>query len=509
MSSEFEPFSKPETHQVGGRVVTSAFLLWLTTALTRIAQLLTTVVLARVLSPDDFGIVALATTVVGVVSIVSDLQVSNAIIKAKSLSRAHFDTAFTISLLRGVGISLLIFLSSGFLARAFGDQRLEAVLCAMAVPILLGCLNNPFLSFYARELDFKRESKRQVASAVVGAAAGLASVLLLRSYWAIVISTVASSAAMLVLSYCKIPWRPRLGLSKAREMVSFGVWLVLVGILDFLNGRIDYLLIGKRLGNQTLGAYHLGQQVAILTTGDVVAPLSRALFPAFSMMSNDINRLRRAYLEAQTVTLTLALPIGFGMSAIAKEVVYLLLGPQWAISAIVVTYIAPLIALQTMLAGIEMVALTMDRGRDLFFRSATFLLFRVLVLVICFYFWGFMGIVLGRVLTGSFFLVYGLQLAAKITRGRLLDPIVTGWRSVVSVALMYGSLMVVPSIQLEGLDSALLLAGLTGKIFLGAAVYVISNSVLWIASGCPRGAERRILDQVVRLLHRFAAVVGR
>ncbi|WP_439405733.1 lipopolysaccharide biosynthesis protein [Bradyrhizobium sp. DASA03076] len=499
MQREIDFLVDENRHEVGGRLVNSAAVLWATTAFSRAAQLISTAILARMLTPDDYGIIALATAAVGFINILSDFQVSGAIIKSQSLTRAHLDTAFTISLIRGLITGILLVLSSGLVAHLLGDERLKDVLCIMAIPSLLACLNNPLLSVYSKRLDFARESRRQIVSIVIGAAAGITAAFMLRNYWAIVLGSIASSTSMLFLSYYNIPWRPRLDLSKTKEIVSFGVWLILIGALDYLNGRVDYLLIGRRFGSETLGAYHIGQQITVMTTGDCVAPLSRALFPAFSLMSSDVERLRKAYREAQSVILAMALPIGFGMSAVARDAVYLFVGPQWEISVNVVVCIAPLIALQTMLAGIETVALSMDRGRDLFVRAAVFFIFRVSVLVAGFHLGGLMGIVIGRVITGSFFILYGLHLAARITHSRMLDPITASWRSITSVTIMYATLMLLPNSHFGYVGPLALTAILAGKIVLGASIYVISHSLLWIACGAPAGAERRMIDQLGKL----------
>jgi O-antigen/teichoic acid export membrane protein len=488
---------------IGNRLASSAVLLWGTTMLLRVLQLATTAILARILDPADYGLVAIAMVVVGVLNILSNFQFGNAIIKTRELGAAHLDTAFTLNLIRGVLSAAALVALARPVSGYMHEPRLAAILYVLAVPALVGGLHNPFFFLFARDLNFLRESRRDALATVLGSAAGIAAAFLFRSYWALVIGAVTTQLTAPCFSYWRVPGRPRLSLAKSREILGFGSWLVLMNALDFLNWRVDYVLIGQGLGPKALGAYNLGGTLTNTATGDVVSSLGRALFPAFSMLAHDPARLRQGYRQIQSITLTIALPIGFGMSAVAADVVLLLFGGKWGMAIPVVTLLAPMAALQTMIASIEALALSADKGRLLFFRSGAFFVVRVALMFGGFYLGGYVGIIYSRVISGTFFLLYGLALAAAITGGHWYDPIVASWRSFAAVAVMYAGLAWLPFADAWRLGVAGLAAVLGAKILLGAVLYVGVHGALWWACGRPDGAERRLLQQAARLLRKM------
>lgn len=488
-----------DTQRIGDRVAMGAAMLWATNMLLRVMQLATTAILARLLTPSDYGVVAMATAIVGLLDILSNLQVGSAIMRTQDLTQDHVDTAFTLNMLRGLASALLLAILARPLSIVMHDGRLEDVLYVLALSAFLASIHNPHFLLFARNLDFRRDSERKAIAAIGGSCVGIAMALVMRNYWALVVSSLATSALTMLMSYWRVPGSIRLSLRRSAEMFSFGSWLLLVNVIDYINSRIDYFLIGGRLGARLLGAYHVGQQITLMATGDVVAPLSNALLPAFSIMSADAERQRSSYRQMQSITLALALPIGFGTSLLAKDIILLLVGKQWLMAVPVIFYLAPIIALHTMVAGIEALALANGQGRLLFIRTAIFLGVRGALMFAGFFLGGFMGIIFARVISGSFFLLYGLGLAARITGGTIWDPVWASWRSFVSVGAMVGVLVLLSFIDPGQTSYGVLLLLLVVKIFAGALAYGGTHLLLWLAAGRPHGAETRLLEQASRI----------
>src|SRR6202008_3825774 len=127
------------------------------------------------------------------------------------------------------------------------------------------------------------------------------------SYWALVLSTVAGNIVTTALSYWRGPGTAGIGLSKGRELLSFGTWMIGINVLNYINNRTDYFIIGRNLGSADLGAYHVGQQFPPMAPGDIIAPISTPLLPAFSKLLGAPATLRNAYRQVQATTLALAL----------------------------------------------------------------------------------------------------------------------------------------------------------------------------------------------------------
>lgn len=475
-----------ESAGVGTRVASSVALLWSTNMLMRGMQLATTAILARLLTPGDYGLIAIAATVAGFIDLMSNLQTGGALMRLKELTGEHLGSAFSVNMIRGLLTSLALVLLAQPLADYMGDARLAGVLYALAPSALMNSLHNPYFLLFARNIDYRREAKRNALAAIGGSMAGIAVALAVPSYWALVAGSLCTSAIALGLSYWRVPGMPRPTLKKSAEFLSYGSWLILINLMEYANSKVDYLLIGKGLGNRPLGAYHLGQQVTVMATGDIVAPMSQALMPAFSILSGDPERLRAAYRRLQSLTLALALPVGFGVSALAEPIVFLLVGRQWEQAIPVIHFLAPIIALQTVIASIESLALATHNGRLLVIRTFIYLCVRTGLMFAGFYMGGYPGIIYARMLSGSFFLIYGLTLAAHITGSRWFDPLAASWRSFASVAVMWCVLYALPAEDT--------LVALGSRILLGGALYIGTHLLLWKLSGLPEGAESKLLE---------------
>lgn len=483
-----------QTERVGSRVANSAAILWATNMAVRVLQLLTTAVLARLLTPADYGVVALATMVTGLLDVLSNLQVGGSIIRTGRLEKAHLDTAFTLELLRGGATALVLVILASPAASALRQPELKSIFYVLAAMSALTCCSNPYFILLERDLDFRRESRRLVAASALGAVVGISTALTFRSYWALIASNSAVALFNCAFSYIGIPRRPGISVRKFRELFAFGSWTLLINVLTYVNSRIDYTLIGRNLGPRELGAYHIGQQTIITTTGDMVGPLGRAIFPAFAIVADDPIRLRRSYRRAQTTILALSLPIGFGVSVLGRDLILLLVGRQWLAAVPVVTVLAPLIALQTMNAGVDGLAYALGRTRALFFRTLAFLVVRAAAMIAGFSIDGFMGVIHARIFSGTFMLLYGLGLGSKLAGVRVVEPILDSWRSFASVAAMYLCLVSVPRF-FEG-DLLHVALATAMKVVLGVTVYGSLHLLLWKAAGSPDGAETSVLERV-------------
>jgi PST family polysaccharide transporter len=494
------PLGARQATQVRDRVATGVALIWLTTVFQRVVQVVTALLLARLLTPQDYGLVAVALIVAYFLDVVTNVQMGSAIARIDDLDQAHLDTGFTLGLLRGVLSAAVIALLARPTALLMHDHRLEAVLYAYMIPPLLIGLQNPYFSLFSRNLDFGKQSGREALAFLAAAIAGISIALVYHSYWAIVANGITAEIVRLALSHWRVPGRPGLSLSKAGEMLGFGGWITMVNTVDYINWRLDYALLGNRLGVTAVGLYNVANQLTTTITLDVVAALAQTLLPAFSTIAKDRSRVSNAYRDVQTVTLALALPIGFGISAVAPYLVPFLVGKQWVAAVPAVQILAPVTALQTMTASIEALAYTYGQGRQLLKRSIISLLWRANFMLAGFFVAGFLGVIVARAASGVGLLIYNLFLVKRLTTAPVLGQLLAGWRSIVSGAVMWLVVAVILRVPYPGtLEAGQLAANLGVQIVTGAAVYAGLHLLLWAALGRPDGAERRLYAQAVRI----------
>ena len=482
-----------------GKLINAATLLSLSTLGIRTLGLATTTVLARVLHPADYGLVALAATVTGFLDVVTNLQVSGSLIRAERVDRDQLRSAFTISCLRGLFSAVLILIFANQIAALLGDQRLAAILRALALVPLFGGLQNPVFILFERKLQFLPEITRLFLANLVGAIAGVSLAFAYHSYWALVASAIVTAGVQLIVTYWRVPVTLGLSFSRFKEMFSFGGWLALVSIVEYFNAKLDVLLVGRGLGPALLGQYQAGGQIVGAATGDIVTPLVRAIFPALAL-SKSPDELREKYIRIQPVIMSLALPMGMGLSALASETVFLLLGHGWPMAIPVVKIVGPLLALQTMLATVDAVAMATGQTRRLFQRTVTVIIVRGGLLFLGFYLGGYIGLIYARVFSGTFYLIYGLSLASKLTQTPLFGPIVNSRRSLFAVALMYAVIELGEYLFPSGAEAGVgLVSMLTARILVGAFVYLSAHYFLWVLSGRPDGAETVLIGRLISL----------
>jgi O-antigen/teichoic acid export membrane protein len=374
------------------------------------------------------------------------------------------------------------------------EPRLELVLFVLIVPTVATGLTNPYFILYARDLDFRLETRRRLAAAIAGSGAALAVALLAPSFWALVASLVVNGVVLALMSYWRVPGRPGWSLQHWRTMLGFGGWLVVYRILQYVGNRFDYFFIPRVMDTATLGAYSMSAQVNRAASGDVVPSLTKALFPAFSQMVDDPERTRRAYLKVQSVAVASALPLGVGMGVLAEPLVLFALGRQWDLAITITQALAPVLALQALAAGSEGVAMAQGRPRALAIRSLFFVTTRILAVVGGFFLAGFPGLLAGRaVASGLVFPAYNLQLGARLTGGRLFDPILASWRSFAAAGAMAAVLLLLPDPGFRNMGALALGPHVAGRLLLAAGLYVSVHGLLWHLSGRPEDAAEPVL----------------
>ena len=473
------------------RIVTGS--IWLTAAklLTTSIGFVATIVLARLLTPQDYGLVALATATLAIVNAFTDLPVTVALIQIREPTRQDYNSAFTLNLARGVAISAALVVAAPFAAHIYQDDRLIRIFYALALAPLFNAALNPYFVVFERELQFSKNFIVELVAKLASVAVAIVVALIFRSYWALIGSLVASSLIGLILSYALVPYRPGLSIASLPKLWSFSSWLSLVSIVNTLNQRVDSYVVASLMGKSTLGYFSLGNDVANIVHAPAT-PIMRALYSRFCQLSDDLEALRETYRKSQHFIIAAILPVGFGLGLIADPLVRAALGEEWLGAVIVIQVIAPMIALELTAGASYPLAMALGRTRALFWRDLAVFLFRMPLMIAGAYFYGLVGLVISRAIANIFGLLLNLKLVDALIGMSVLAQIRGAWRSGASTVMM--SVAVLVSLHfMQGKTGLELYAALAGTIGLGAAVYVASHFGLWFMSGCPDTLEARAL----------------
>jgi len=295
----------------------------------RALGLVSTIFLARLLMPRDFGIVTIAMIVVGTVEIFNQTGQHLAIIRHPAPTRAHYDAAWTIFILLSTILGAAVFLAAPMTEIYFHEPRALPVVRILALKTFLSGFENIGIVDFRRDLKFHRQFLYQVVPSFISFFVTLAAAFALRNYWALVIGIMTQQVASLLLSYVLSPFRPRLSLAKVGELWSFSIWTFLKSIGTYLSSQVDKLAIGGFAGAAAMGRYEVAVDVSSSPSQEVNAPMISVLFPVMAKTLHDREKLKELYLTVLYWSVLICSSTSIGVALVASDLVDVVLGPQW------------------------------------------------------------------------------------------------------------------------------------------------------------------------------------
>jgi len=461
--------------------------------------LASTLVLARLLTPADFGLVALAEAVFVIVGAMTELSLAQSLVQHREPQPHHFDTAFTLNLARSVLLGAGLAAIAVPIAQVYGDERLRDVVLVLALATAVGGLQNPKLVVFQRKLVFWQDFLLNVGSKFAGLVVALLIAYVYRSHWALILGSFSAQALRVALSYAVLPSIPRFSVRGARELLSFSFWLTLSSGIKTATWRFDPLLLGLVLPQASVGHYTFGSRLGSTPVRESLGPLRMLLFPAFARMQDEPFRMRRAYRLAQAVLFFLAMPLATGFAFVAEPVVLLAIGEKWLPAVPVIQAIALLSALNQ-LENSHPLAMSLGRTKSVFERDLRVFAIR-LPLVIGGLLIGqasalgaIMGVVLGR--SAATFMNIGLnmKLVEQLIGDTPGEQLQIAYRPVLAAGAMAGVLLLLFDHAAAAADMMAVAAMLFVVVPTGAAVYFGTILLLWRIAGRPEGAERELLS---------------
>lgn len=479
---------------------TAVGVAWTTSAraAVRLLGLLSTLFLARLLAPSDFGLVAMATTVASGLELLTLFNFDMALVQTKQLTRADYDSAWTLNMLMGIALSLALIAAAAPVAAFYREPRLQYVMWPVALKYLIDSAGNPGTVDFRRALEFRPDFYLQVGPKIAGVLAILPLALWLRDYRALLAGMLITASVSCVLSYVLHPHRPTWCLVQARRLIRFSRWLLLNNMMGFLRTRSADLIIGRMLGSGALGIYAVAAEISNLPSTEMVAPINRVLFPSYVHLADDPDRLRAGFRSTLGLIALLILPVCVGLAALADPLVHVMLGEKWlqAIPLIALLAIAGAVIVLQATTGSVYNALGLPRMIAL--TGAIHAVTLIPILLVASSELGMQGIAWAVVIHGATVgIVSTYWLFLRTTPIRFADVLQICWRPIVACAAMF--------VALRSLMDALgpfngffdSLTGLLAGCVVGCLVYVIATSLLWALARWPDGAEATAFRRVV------------
>lgn len=289
------------------------------------------VVLARLLSPNDYGLMAMVVVLTGIGEVLRDFGLSSAAIQAKTLSAHQRSNLFWINSAIGLGLALLVFVIAPAIASFYAEPRLVPISRVLAITFLLNGIATQYRAQLNRSLRFGSLALVDILGMAAGLAAGLLLAIKGFDYWALVGQQLALSVATLftlVLSARWWPGLPRRGV-QMRALLSYGGNLVTTQLIGYATRNLDSLIIGYRFGAESLGLYSKSYQLSVMPLNQINAPATTIALPVLSRLQQEPERYDQFLLHGQTVMLHLIVGLLAFAAALAEPLILLMLGQQW------------------------------------------------------------------------------------------------------------------------------------------------------------------------------------
>lgn len=464
------------------------------------------VVLARILTPDDFGIIAIAAAVIGVIVASTEAALQQSLVQCREPTRAHIDTVWTLSLIRAALVLAISALAAQPLAQLYGDKRLAGVLVVAGLTGAFMEFYNPRLTLATRELRFRPLVLFQIGQKTValGLAVGLA--FAMGNFWGIVIGNAAGTLLASLASYVIVPYRPAFSLAHGREVWGFSSWMFLNQLCETLNWRFDQLIIGLGVSRAQLGHYAVADSFAVIPSRELSFPLRNALFPGLARVADQPDRLRQTFLRAQAGVALLTAPGAIGLALLAQPAVALLLGPRWTPAAPLLQWLAITYAFDTLITVVRPLGMAMGETRSLFLRQLAALFVRIPLIVGGLMLGGLLGAAAGRAAGSAANCLISFAIARRLVGVSVWAQISAHGITLASLgamcaAVLWATAALPADIAAEPLLQLLVL------VPIGATVYCSAVLALWSLAGRRAGAVAELLGLAARMPG--LAVIGR
>jgi lipopolysaccharide exporter len=330
----FEPNASQnlnQTESLSKKVVQGGVWVFALRMANRGLRFIRTVILARLLAPEDFGLLGIAMLSIATLETFSETGFRAALIQKREDIESHLDTAWTVSVIRGLILFILLFLSAPLIAEFFSSPQATLVIRVVSLSTQLMCFKNVGMIYFHKDLDFKRPFYYEFSAVLVSLSVSIGLAILFRNVWVLVIGGLAANIFRLAMSYVIHPYRPwmRIDKSQVQDMFRFGKWIFFSSIVFFLCSTGDQIFVGRLLGVAALGFYQMAFGFSNLATTEITHMISRVTFPAYSKLQNDLPRLREAFLRVLKFSAFFAFPISGGILILSSEFTHIFLGEKW------------------------------------------------------------------------------------------------------------------------------------------------------------------------------------
>jgi len=415
-------------------------LKWSTTARIgrQVLQFITLIILARLLAPEEFGLMASAMVVIGFANVFRDLGISAAIIQRLEVTDELFSSVFWISALFGIILMFLLIIFAPIIANFFNVNSLIPILRVLSLSFLFSGFSIVQQAMLEKTFKFKNIAIFELSATFLGAIIGISLALLNYGVWSLVYQNLVFSFTLSLLILISLPQKPRFYFSfiEIKSIANFSGNLAGFNILNYFVRNADYILIQKFLGEQQLGYYTLAYRLMLYPMQNVTAVITRVMFPVLSKIQQDNYKFRDIYTKLANSIALLTFPLMLGLIAVSDNFVLIVFGSKWEPVASLILILAPLGLIQSIYTPAGMIYQAKGRT-DWWFRWG---IFTGVLFITAFWLglkWGVIGVAFAYLIANILTFYPGLLIPFKLISLKVYDFMVSFKRTFIISLIMF------------------------------------------------------------------------
>ena len=366
----------PQDLSLRARLARSIFWIAWSRGVVQVFAFATTLLVARILEPADYGVMAIASIFTVTTGMLAEMGLGAAIIQFRDLDRRELNTCFWITMMLATSVYAALFLASPTIAHWFAVPRLAELLPVAALVLPITACSVVSDGLLRKRLAFDRVSQAEIFASLITMPATLGCALAGLGVWALVVGSLVAPAVRSVATVAFSPWHPglHLGGKRIKEVLQFSLATLGVKMLWILREDADVVVVGKVTGDVTVGLYSMAKELALLPTNKISAMVNMVSSPVMAELQTDIDAMRVAFYRAVRLTAVIAVPMSVGMALVADEMVAVLLGPKWSPAVPVLRLLCAYAAVRAIDVLLPPVLFARRRQRFLFWYFLTLLL---------------------------------------------------------------------------------------------------------------------------------------
>jgi len=408
----------------------------------KVFSLIRLIIIGRILAPSDFGLMGIALLTMSALETFSTVGFKQALIQKKENTDNYLDAAWTVLIIRGFVVFIIVYLVAPYVAFFFHTPEVKPIIQVLGLVTFFQAFANIGVVFFQKELEFDKVFIYRFVGISTNFIIAVVAAIILRSVWALVLGLLAEKVVSTIISYLIHPYRPHLSkdIEKAKELFGFGRWILGSSMLTFIGEHIDDIFVGRVLSAMALGFYQMAYRISNMLETEITTVISSVAFPAYAKIQDQQTRLQKAYFRIMRLIFAVSLPITIGMVLLAPEFTRIFLGEKWM----------PMVTVMQLLAVAGLIKSIVSTGSPLFIGSGYpkyefyMQLIRGLTIIIIIYpliiYMGISGAALGVILSIAGMLIIWYPLSQKITKASWRKYLDTFWPPLFCCLIMAGSI---------------------------------------------------------------------